>query len=41
MDEELTKVNMLEGRSSKVSEIIGFLEAGVGSREERERFGQF
>ena len=36
MDEELTKVNMLEGRSSKVSEIIGFLEAGVGSREERE-----
>ena len=25
----------------KVSKIIGFLEAGVGSREEMERFGQF
>ena len=38
MDEELTKVNLLEGelvvveRSSKVSTIIRFLEAGVGSR---------
>ena len=42
MDEELTKVNMLEGSwwwwRGKVSKIIGFLEAGVGSREEMERF---